>query len=164
MKRINGIILLIFLAFTGCASTVYEGQQQTRGNGLDMNLVANTILATALYNSSNNNPHADFERNFNNSFGSSNFGNSSSFNNNGFNTAFNSKNKTITETHKTGTSTSNTVGTSKTETYTQPYGNNGTMTTTTRNSNSTTHSNSVENTTTKSRSFGTSIGYNPFGF
>ncbi|MCQ8211054.1 hypothetical protein NON08_00515 [Cetobacterium somerae] len=127
MKKIKGIILLIALSFTGCASTMYEGQQQTRGNSLDMNLVANTILATALYNSSNN---------------------SSPF------TDFNSKNKTITETHKTGMSTSNTVGTSKTETYTQPYGSNGIMTTTTRNSNTVTHSNSVEKTTTKSRSFG----------
>lgn len=70
MKKINGI-LLIFFILTGCAATSYEGQQ-TRGNGLDMNLVANTILATALYNGSNNNSfNHDFERNFNNNFGSS---------------------------------------------------------------------------------------------
>lgn len=38
MKKINGILLMFFI-LTGCAATSYEGQQ-TRGNGLDMNLVA----------------------------------------------------------------------------------------------------------------------------
>ena len=84
--------------------------------------------------------------------------------NSGFSNEIYGKNKTVTETHKTGTSTSNTVGTSKTETYTQPYGSNGTMTTTMRNSNTTTHSNSVERTTTKSKSVGSNVRYNPFGF
>lgn len=136
MKKINGI-LLIFFILAGCAATPDE-RQQTRRNGVDMNLVANTVLATALYNSTNNSTYGDFEI----------FG----------------RNNTISETHKTGNSISNTIGTAKVETYTQPHTSGGTRKTTIMNSNTTTHTNSAEKSSTKSKSSGSSFRYNPFGF
>ncbi|MEG0023370.1 MAG: hypothetical protein RR756_04430, partial [Cetobacterium sp.] len=77
MNKVN-MMFISLLILSGCTSAPYDN----RNSGLDMNLVANTILATSLYNHNNNN------NNFN------------SFNNN-FNTQ--------TKTHKTSSTTSNTV-------------------------------------------------------
>ncbi|MEG2848271.1 MAG: hypothetical protein RR904_05850, partial [Bacilli bacterium] len=70
MNKIT-MVFISLLVLSGCTSAPYDGVGQNRSSGLDMNLIANTILASSLYNNSNNFGN---HNNFNTGFGTNMYG------------------------------------------------------------------------------------------
>nr|WP_307776371.1 hypothetical protein [uncultured Cetobacterium sp.] len=152
--------LLILLTLGGCTSTQYSDTNRVsqRSTGIDPNTIINAIAATAIYNSATDygtygNRNMNGFNDFNNNFNNNNFGN--------YVTGVGNTHTTST-THKSGTGVKNTNTTFVQDSYTEPFGANGTRTTRSSNTVTKTTSQSTETSHTKTKSVGSGITFKPF--